>query len=117
MLLDIYDPKAPPTPIGIDLGTTNSIVAYVRDGRPLALTTCDGTALLPSVVYFAGEGSISVGRAAQAHATREPSKVIQSAKRFMGRGADDPETRRLSSYRFAKAESAEEARVVRFDVG
>ncbi len=116
MLLDIYDPKAPPTPIGIDLGTTNSIVAYVREGRPLALTTCDGSALLPSVVYFAGS-SITVGKNALAHATREPHKVIKSAKRFMGRGADDPETRRLGSYRFREPASPQEAKVVRFDVG
>ena len=116
MLLDIFDPKAPPTAIGIDLGTTNSIVAYLRDDRPLALTTCDGTALLPSVVYFA-EGSVTVGRSAQAHATREPHKVIASAKRFMGRGADDAETRRLGSYRFAAPATPEESKVVRFDVG
>jgi molecular chaperone HscA len=117
MLLDIFDPKAPPTPIGIDLGTTNSIVAYLRDDRPTALTTCDGSALLPSVVYFAGEGSVTVGRTAQAHASREPHKVIASAKRFMGRGADDPETRRLGAYRFAKPAGPEDAKVVRFDVG
>jgi len=45
MLLDIFDPKAPPQAIGIDLGTTNSIVAHVRDGRPVPLTTCDGSAM------------------------------------------------------------------------
>ncbi|HEV8245936.1 MAG TPA: Hsp70 family protein, partial [Polyangiaceae bacterium] len=117
MLLDIFDPKAPPTPIGIDLGTTNSIVAHVREGRPTALVTCDGTALLPSVVYFAPEGSILVGRSAQAHATRDPERTIASVKRFMGRGSDDAETRRLGSYRFAPPESESEAKVVRFQVG
>jgi molecular chaperone HscA len=40
-LLEIFDPKAPPRPIGIDLGTTNSLVAYVRDGRPVAIKDCD----------------------------------------------------------------------------
>ena len=62
MLLDIFDPKAPPQAIGIDLGTTNSIVAHVRDGRPVPLTTCDGSALLPSVVHYGAEGSVLVGR-------------------------------------------------------
>ena len=117
MLLDIYDPKAPPTPLGIDLGTTNSIVAYVADGRPVALTTCDGTPLLPSVVNFSSEGGVTVGGAAKARATSEPERTLASVKRFMGRGADDAETQRLSSYRFAPGGSAEERRVVRFDVG
>src|SRR6186713_258704 len=117
MLLDIYDPKAPPTPIGIDLGTTNSIVAYVADGRPIALTTCDGVPLLPSVVHYAAEGGVTVGSAAKARAVSEPLRTLASVKRFMGRGADDAETKRLSSYRFATGGSDEERRVVRFDVG
>ena len=117
MLLDIYDPKAPPTPLGIDLGTTNSIVAYVADGRPVALTTCDGTPLLPSVVNFSPEGGVTVGAAAKARATSEPERTLASVKRFMGRGADDAETRRLSSYRFVASGTEEERRVVRFDVG
>jgi molecular chaperone HscA len=116
-LLDIFDPKAPPKAIGIDLGTTNSIVASVRDGKPLALTTCDGTALLPSVVYYSSEGPILVGRSAKAHATREPVRTIQSVKRFMGRAADDAETEKLGAYRFVQPTSAEETKVVRFDVG
>jgi molecular chaperone HscA len=117
MLLDIYDPKAPPVPIGIDLGTTNSIVAYVADGRAVALTTCDGGPLLPSVVNYAAEGGVVVGRAAQGRATREPERTLASVKRFMGRGADDPETKRLHSYRFALPTNDEERRVVRFDTG
>ena len=60
MLLDIVDPKAAPRAIGIDLGTTNSIVAYVRDGAPLALTTCDGAPLLPSVVHYSSSGAVLV---------------------------------------------------------
>jgi molecular chaperone HscA len=116
-LLDIFDPKAPPKAIGIDLGTTNSIVASVRDGKPLALTTCDGTALLPSVVYYSSEGPILVGRSAKAHATREPVRTIQSVKRFMGRAADDAETEKLGAYRFVQPTSAEEKKVVRFDLG
>jgi molecular chaperone HscA len=117
MLLDIFDPKAAPRAIGIDLGTTNSIVAYVRDGAPVALTTCDGAALLPSVVHYAKSGAVLVGRAAKAQLTREPERTIASVKRFMGRDARDPETARLGAYRFAQPNSEEEARSVRFDVG
>jgi molecular chaperone HscA len=116
-LLDIYDPKAPPAAIGIDLGTTNSIVAYVADERPVALSTCDGVPLLPSVVYYGQEGGVSVGRAAVSHASREPERTLASVKRFMGRGADDPETRKLGAYRFRAPENDEQRRVVRFDVG
>jgi molecular chaperone HscA len=117
MLLDIFDPKAAPRAIGIDLGTTHSIVAYVRDGVPTALTTCDGAPLLPSVVHYSPQGAVLVGRAAKAHLTREPALTIASVKRFMGRDAQDPETTRLGAYRFKAPENAEQARSVRFDVG
>ena len=113
MLLDIFDPKAPPQAIGIDLGTTNSIVAHVRDGRPVPLTTCDGSALLPSVVHYGAEGSVLVGRNAAAYATREPERTIASVKRFMGRAAGDAETTRLGAYKFVPGEAS----VVRFDLG
>jgi molecular chaperone HscA len=113
MLLDIFDPKAPPQAIGIDLGTTNSIVAHVRDGRPVPLTTCDGTPLLPSVVHYGVEGSVLVGRSAAAYATREPERTIASVKRFMGRAAGDAESTRLGAYKFVPGEAA----VVRFDLG
>jgi molecular chaperone HscA len=72
MLLDIFDPKAPHAPVGIDLGTTHSTVACVRDGRPLALITCDGSPLLPSVVHYGERGNVVVGSAARAYATRAP---------------------------------------------
>jgi molecular chaperone HscA len=117
MLLDIFDPKAPPRPVGIDLGTTNSIVAYVSDHRPVAIPTCDATPLLPSVVHYGDGGTVMVGAAARAYLTRSPERTIASVKRFMGRGADDPETRRLGAHRFAPPRSAEEGRVVRFDLG
>ncbi|MGC4092628.1 MAG: Fe-S protein assembly chaperone HscA [Polyangiaceae bacterium] len=116
-LLDIFDPKAPPKAIGIDLGTTNSIVAALRDNRPAALTTCDGSALLPSVVYYSSDGPILVGRNAKAHATREPTRTIQSVKRFMGRAADDAETTKLGAYRFVTPKSEDEGKVVRFELG
>jgi molecular chaperone HscA len=113
MLLDIFDPKAPPQAIGIDLGTTNSIVAHVRDGRPVPLITCDGSPLLPSVVHYGAEGTVVVGRSALSYATREPERTIASVKRFMGRAAGDTETTRLGAYKFVPGEGA----VVRFDLG
>jgi molecular chaperone HscA len=117
MLLDIFDPKAAPRAIGIDLGTTNSIVAYVRDGGPAPLVTCDGASLLPSVVHYADNGAILVGRAAKAQLTRDPGRTIASVKRFMGRDAKDPETLRLGAQRFAIPKNDDEARSVRFDIG
>ncbi len=117
VLLDIFDPKAPPRAIGIDLGTTHSIVAVVRDGAVGALTTCDGTGLLPSVVHYGAHGNIVVGAAAKTYATRDPERTIVSVKRFMGRGADDPQTKRLGAYKFVQPKTPEEARTVRFDVG
>jgi len=113
-LLDIFDPKAAPRPIGIDLGTTHSLVACVRDGRPATIADCDQEVLLPSVVSYA-EGSVIIGRAAQSRAVDNPRDTIASVKRFMGRGADDPETRKLGPYRFAPPRAGE-PNVVRFMV-
>jgi molecular chaperone HscA len=114
-LLEIFDPKAKPRPIGIDLGTTNSLVAYVHDGRPETITDCNGKALLPSVVFYGREGVV-VGETARDRAAEHPRETIVSVKRFMGRGADDAETRRLGPYAFASAEKAPNRRVVSFEV-
>ncbi len=114
-LLEIFDPKAPPRPIGIDLGTTNSLVAYVTNERPVAIADCDGEVLVPSVVAYEPNGAVRVGRAAQAIAQERPRETIVSVKRFMGRGANDPETRRLGPYEFVDAREGE-PNVVRFKV-
>jgi molecular chaperone HscA len=102
--------------VGIDLGTTNSLVAIVLgDDKPRALAVDEGSTLLPSVVHYAekgGPGSVVVGRAARRLAADFPRDTIVSVKRFMGRSSADPETRRLSPYRFAAGESG----VVRFVV-
>jgi molecular chaperone HscA len=100
--------------VGIDLGTTNSLVAIVLgDGKPRALTVDEGSTLLPSVVHYGeggGPGSVIVGRAARRLAADFPRDTIVSVKRFMGRSSADPETLRLSPYRFAEGDSG----VVRF---
>lgn len=101
-LLQITDPYAAPRPIGIDLGTTHSLVAYVPPvGFAVAISDCDGDPLLPSVVHYREGGEVIVGKQAQSLAREAPEDTIASVKRFMGRGADDPETRRLGTYRFA----------------
>ena len=115
-LLEIFDPKAPPRPIGIDLGTTNSLVARVRDGRPLVIQDCNGKSLVPSVVHYDTRGGVIVGYDAQRLAAEAPNDTIVSVKRFMGRGADDPETRRLGTYSFVPPRTPEEAKSVRFQV-
>ena len=112
-LLQISDPQARAQPVGIDLGTTNSLVAYVTaTGEPVAVRDCDDDPLVPSVVHFAEDGRVLVGKDALALAERYPQDTILSVKRFMGRGADDAETRRLGPYRFA----TDEGPVVRFRV-
>jgi len=104
--------------IGIDLGTTNSLVASVKDGRPVVLPDDDGDAMLPSVVHYAAgqRGQVVVGKAARdVLAARFPRDTIASVKRFMGRGPADAEARRkLTPYDFAP--SAEGEPVVRFQV-
>ncbi len=115
MLFEIFDPKAAPRPIGIDLGTTNSLVAYVSNERPVAVADCDLQALVPSVVTYMPDGQVVVGRRAQLLAPDHPRDTIVSVKRFMGRGADDPETRRLGPYAFVDPKPGE-ANTVRFRV-
>jgi len=76
--------------VGIDLGTTNSLVAYVDDrtGLPRIIPDRDGQALLPSIVSFGREG-VLVGAAAKRQLVRRPQSTVYSVKRLMGRGYDD----------------------------
>ena len=76
--------------IGIDLGTTNSLVAYVDDatGLPRVMPDEDGRALLPSIVSFTPDG-VLVGEPARRQLVRRPTSTVYSVKRFMGRGYDD----------------------------
>jgi Fe-S protein assembly chaperone HscA len=76
--------------VGIDLGTTNSLVAYVDDktGLPRVIPDRDGQALLPSIVSFASEG-VLVGVAARRQLVRRPDTTVYSVKRLMGRGYED----------------------------
>ncbi len=75
--------------VGIDLGTTNSLVACVRDGVPEVIADESGDRLLPSIVSVDAAGTVYVGREAQRRLLTEPSRTAYSAKRFMGRGIED----------------------------
>ena len=87
--------------VGIDLGTTNSLVAVVQAGQPVCLRDQHGS-LLPSVVHYAADGAVVVGQAARGLAAQAPQDTISSVKRFMGRGPRDAEaTRRLTPFEFA----------------
>jgi molecular chaperone DnaK len=98
--------------VGIDLGTTNSLVAYLEGGIPRVIPDEEGRVLLPSVVAFT-PGGVVVGEAARRQLARNPARTIYSVKRLMGRGYDDvrDELRHLP---FDVVPSAE---VVRIKVG
>ena len=78
-----------PKVVGIDLGTTNSLVAYVKDGRPEVIRDASGDALVPSVVSVAADGAVLVGRDAEKRLLIDAKRTAYSVKRFMGRGLDD----------------------------
>src|SRR5262249_7227918 len=96
-LLEIHEPGETPLPhagegalaVGIDLGTTNSVVAIARDGKPAALHDETGKALVPSVVAWPSSGGVLVGDEARLLMVKEPKNVVASIKRLMGRGAGD----------------------------
>src|SRR6266496_1749096 len=94
-LLQISEPGQSPEPhrhrlaVGVDLGTTNSLVAAVRNGISVVLNDHDGHALLPSIVRYLRDGGVAVGREADAELARDPRNTIVSVKRFMGRGLKD----------------------------
>src|SRR3954463_8280615 len=94
-LLQISEPGMSTAPhehrlaVGIDLGTTNSLVATVRSGTAACLPDQQGRVLLPSVVRYFPDGRIDVGYAAQEAQSEDPKNTVLSAKRFMGRGLKD----------------------------
>jgi len=94
-LLQISEPGLSTEPhqhrlaVGIDLGTTNSLVSTVRSGIAVVLNDAEGHPLLPSIVRYLPDGKAVVGRAAQLHLALDPRNTIVSVKRFMGRGLKD----------------------------
>ena len=110
-LLQISEPGQSTAPhqhklaIGIDLGTTNSLVATMRSGQSTVLVDSDGHALLPSVVRYLPDGNIDVGHSAQAAQSLDPQNTIVSTKRFMGRGLKDIDVS-IQPYHFVETKSA-----------
>ena len=108
-LLQISEPGMSTAPhehrlaVGIDLGTTNSLVATVRSGMAVVLDDTAGHSLLPSVVRYRADGSAEVGYAAQAAQNQDPHNTIVSVKRFMGRGLSDIDDVASLPYRFVDA--------------
>jgi molecular chaperone DnaK len=80
--------------VGIDLGTTNSVVAVVEGGEPTVITTAEGSRLLPSVVAFTKTGERLVGQTAKRQAVINSDNTVYSIKRFIGRRYDEVETER-----------------------
>lgn len=105
-LLQISEPGMSAAPhqhrlaVGIDLGTTNSLIATVRSGMSTVLQDDFGHALLPSVVRYMPNGDIVVGHEAQAHQSEDPINTITSVKRFMGRSLNDIANKAHIPYRF-----------------
>src|ERR1700685_620767 len=88
--------------IGIDLGTTNSLVAYMASDRPVVIPGEDGANLLPSVVALDASGEIIVGHAARKYLIETADHAVYSVKRLMGRGiADVREELKLFPFRLA----------------
>ncbi|MXR35625.1 Fe-S protein assembly chaperone HscA [Craterilacuibacter sinensis] len=105
-LLQIAEPGLSAAPhqhrlaVGIDLGTTNSLVATVRSGTATVLPDAHGRSLLPSVVRYLSDGQSVVGIDAQAEQSRDPHNTIVSTKRFMGRSLSDIAEAASLPYRF-----------------
>ena len=108
-LLQISEPGESPEPhrhrlaVGIDLGTTHSLVATVRSGTPEVLADAEGRALLPSIVRFHEGGRVEVGEGARSAQADDPANTIVSVKRFMGRGVADVARYGALPYRFLDA--------------
>lgn len=104
--------------VGIDLGTTNSLVAFMQGDQPLVIPGDDGSKLVPSVVAMpaAGKERVIVGNAARTHLLAAPDRAVYSVKRLMGRGIDDV-AEELKLFPFRIAPDTQPGEVLRMDVG
>jgi len=108
-LLQISEPGESPEPhqrrlaVGIDLGTTHSLVATVRSSAAEVIADEEGRALLPSIVRYLGAGRVDVGYGARSAQADDPANTIVSVKRFMGRGVADVARYGALPYRFREA--------------
>jgi len=117
-LLQISEPGQSQAPhehrlaVGIDLGTTNSLVATMRSGVATVLPDAHGRPLLPSVVRYFNNGKTEIGYAAQSHQAEDPKNTIVSVKRFMGRGLKDVAHVESTPYDFVDAPGMVQIRTV-----
>ena len=107
--------------VGIDLGTTNSLVAYMEGEKPVVIPGVDGSNLVPSVVALdpvenGGRPTVTVGNSARKSLIESPERVIYSVKRLMGRGLSEVQ-RELKYFPFRLADDAEEGEVPRIQLG
>jgi len=112
-LLQISEPGQSPEPhqsrraVGIDLGTTHSLVATMIDGQPGTIADAEGRVLLPSVVRYRPDTAAIVGDSARAAQSEDPLNTLASVKRLIGRSIDElPDFANRSHYEFVDADSA-----------
>src|SRR5215469_13134528 len=101
--------------VGIDLGTTNSLVAYMQGDTPTVIPGEDGDRLVPSVVAVTGNGMV-VGNPARGTLLKDAGSVVYSAKRLMGRGVEDVQDE-LKLFPFKLADGLEQGEVLKLKVG
>jgi len=102
--------------VGIDLGTTNSLVAYLQGDSPVVIPGEDGLNLVPSVVALDEKNQIIVGNAARRYLIETPERAVYSVKRLMGRGVEDIQDE-LKLFPFQLAEDLQEGEVLRIKIG
>src|SRR5882757_4154968 len=102
--------------IGIDLGTTNSLVAFMESDRPVVIPGEDGSNLVPSVVALDERGQIIVGNAARKYLIETSDRAVYSIKRLMGRGVEDIREE-LKLFPFRLADDIQSGEVLRIKLG
>ena len=102
--------------VGIDLGTTNSLVAYMEGDRPVVIPGEDGSNLVPSIVALDAAGQIVVGNAARKYLIETPERAVYSIKRLMGRGIEDIQDE-LKLFPFRLASDLAAGEVIRIQLG
>src|SRR6201997_2812523 len=102
--------------VGIDLGTTNSLVAYMQGNVPVVIPGEDGLNLVPSVVALDENDQIVVGNAARKYLIATPERAVYSVKRFMGRGVEDIQEE-LKLFPFRLADDLQPGEVLRIKIG
>ncbi len=99
------------TIVGIDLGTTNSLIAYISDGNPVTITDEDGkSSLVPSVIHIDRSGKMTVGNEAKSHLVRDPMRTLYSVKRLLGKSYGDLYSHR-NAYAYKIIDNDEESLV------